>query len=58
LLAATGALDAGHTPEIFLRGEAVYLMRDEIADALQPVAFPNVGEMIRDLVGRGVRFYV
>lgn len=58
LLGAVGALDAGHDPEVFLHGEAVYLMRSHIADSLQPVGLPNVGEMIRDLIGRGVRFYI
>lgn len=58
LLASVGALDAGHEPEVFLLGEAVYLMKTQIADSVQPVAFPNVGTMLRDLIGRGVRFYV
>lgn len=58
LLAAVGALDAGYRAEVFLLGEAVYLMRTEVADSLHPVAFPNVGDLLRDLIGRGVRFYV
>lgn len=58
LLAAGGALDTGHEPEVFLLGEAVYLMKTHIADSVQPVAFPNVGTMLRDLIGRGVRFFV
>lgn len=58
LLAAQGAVDGGHRVEVFLLGEAVYLMRTEIADRIQPVAFPNVGTMLRDLIGHGVRFYV
>lgn len=58
LLGAIGAREAGHEPEVFLLGEAVYLMKDTVAASLQPVAFPNVGEMIRQLVGEGVRFYV
>ena len=58
VLAAQGALDGGHDVEVFLLGEAVYLMKTQIADAVNPVAFPNVGTMLRDLIGRGVRFYV
>lgn len=58
LLGALGALETDHHPEVFLLGEAVYLMRSHIADSLQPVGLPNVGEMIRDLIGRGVRFYI
>lgn len=58
LLSATGAVEAGHEPEIFLLGEAVYLMKDEIADALNPVGWRNVGEVLRELVAGGARFYI
>jgi len=58
LLAAVGALDGGHEAEVFLLGEAVYLMKYDVADSVDPVAFPNVGAMLRDLIGRGVRFYI
>lgn len=58
LLGATGALEAGHTTEVFLLGEAVYLMKDEIADALNPVGWRNVGEVRRELAEAGVMFYV
>ena len=34
-LAASGALDEGHEAVIFVTGEAVYLMKDEIASAVQ-----------------------
>ena len=57
-MAARGALEAGQEAEIFLMGEAVYLMTTETADALNPVAWPKVGEILRDLSGRGVAFYV
>lgn len=58
LLTAAGALEAGHTPEVFLIGEAVYLMKDEVADACNPVGWRNVGEVIRELVEKGVDFYI
>ena len=58
LLAAAGALEAGHEPEVFLLGEAVYLMKDEIADALNPVGWRNVGEVLRELIDGGTRFYI
>lgn len=58
LLAAQGALESGNEAEIFLLGEAVYLMKEEIANSLNPVGWPNVGELIRGLVGKGIRFYV
>jgi predicted peroxiredoxin len=58
LLSARGAAEAGHQAEVFLVGEAVYLMRDPIADSLNPVGWPNVGEVLRDVVGKGVNFFV
>ena len=58
LLSAAGALDSGNEAEVFFMGEAVYMMKDEIAEAMNPVGWPNVGGLIRDLVSREVRFYV
>lgn len=58
LLAARGALDSGNEAEVFLMGEAVYLMKDEIAAAMDPVGWPNVGGIINGLVSDGVKFYV
>lgn len=58
LLSATGAIEAGHEAEVFLLGEAVYLMKDEVADALNPVGWRNVGEVLRELVDGGTRFYI
>ena len=58
LLSAKGALEAGHDAEVFLMGEAVYLMKDEVADACNPVGWPNVGETLRELIGKGVNFFI
>ena len=58
LLSANGALEAGHETEVFFMGEAVYLLKTEVADALNPVAWPNVGEVMRGLIGKGVHLYV
>jgi predicted peroxiredoxin len=54
-LAAQGALDSGNEAEVFLLGEALYLMKEEVANAVNPVGWPNVGEPIRGLVSRGVK---
>jgi hypothetical protein len=35
---------------IFLAGEAVYLMKDVIAEAIDPVVMPPLGEMRRRFV--------
>ena len=58
LLSATGAIEAGHDTEVFLLGEAVYLMKEEIANALNPVGWRNVGEVLRELIDGGARFYI
>jgi predicted peroxiredoxin len=55
---AIGALEAGHLPEIFLAGEAAYLMKDPVMSAVQPVAMPALKEMIDTLVARSVPLYV
>ena len=55
---ALGALEAGHQPEIFLAGEAAYLMKDPVMSAVQPVAMPALKEMVETLVARSVPVYV
>jgi predicted peroxiredoxin len=55
---AMGALDAGHQPEIFLAGEAAYLMKDSVLAAVQPVAMPAVKEMLDELIAQQVPIYV
>lgn len=57
-LGAKGALESGHEAEVFLMGEAVYLMKTEVADACNPVGWPNVGEVLREVAGNGVPVYV
>lgn len=36
--------DAGHDVQIFLTGEATYLMRQATADAIMPVGWPPLSE--------------
>jgi len=55
---AMGALDAGHRPEIFLAGEAAYLMKDAVLAAVQPVAMPALKEMLDELVAQRVPIFV
>ncbi len=55
---ALGAIDAGHQPEIFLAGEAAYLMKEEIANALDPVGMPPLREMLQKVVEHRVPIYV
>ena len=55
---AMGALDAGHQPEVFLAGEAVYLMKDVIVDAVKPVAMAPLKEMLDEIVAQRVPIYI
>jgi predicted peroxiredoxin len=55
---AMGALDAGHQPEIFLAGEAVYLMKSVVADAVMPVAMEPLKTMLDEIVAQGVPIFV
>lgn len=41
-----------------LSGEAVYLMKTATVDALNPVGWPNAGEVMRDAIAKGVKFWV
>jgi uncharacterized protein involved in oxidation of intracellular sulfur len=55
---ALGAIEAGHQPEIFLAGEAAYLMKADVAAAVMPVAMPALREMLDKVVEHGVPIYV
>ena len=55
---AIGALEAGHQPEIFLAGEAAYLMKDAVMAAVHPVAMPALKEMVDAVVAQNVPIYV
>ena len=54
---AMGALDAGHQPEIFLAGEAVYLMKASVADAVLPVAMAPLKAMLDEVVAQRVHIF-
>jgi predicted peroxiredoxin len=55
---ALGAVEAGHEPEIFLAGEAAYVMKDDVAAAVMPVAMPGLAEMLKKLTEHRVPIYV
>ncbi|MEX2146658.1 MAG: DsrE family protein [Candidatus Rokuibacteriota bacterium] len=55
---ALGALEAGHQPQIFLAGEAAYVMKEDVAAAIMPVAMPPLREMLEALVARQVPIFV
>jgi predicted peroxiredoxin len=46
--------DAGHEVQIFLTGEATYLMRKATADAIGPVRWPPLSEMREKVVAKHI----
>ena len=57
-LMASGALDAGHEPAIFLLGDAVVLMNDAVADSVQGIGFPPLKELIAKSIEHEAPIYV
>jgi predicted peroxiredoxin len=46
--------DAGHEVQIFLTGEATYLMRKATADAIIPVGWPPLSETREKIVAKHI----
>jgi len=51
---ALALADAGHEVQIFLTGEATYLMRKATAEAVKPIGWPPLTELRDKLVAKGV----
>ena len=49
--------DAGHEVQIFLLGEAVSLMRKSVANAVVPVGWPPLAEVLGKLVTKKIPIY-
>jgi len=49
--------EAGHEVQIYLLGEAVVLMRKAVANAVTPVGWPPVGEVLDKLAAKRVPIY-
>mgnify|MGYP000384756399 CR=1 FL=1 len=58
LVAANGAIEAGHNPQLFLAGEATYLMKDVVADQVHGVGWPPFKELLEKLIAHGVPIFV
>jgi predicted peroxiredoxin len=43
---------------IFLAGEAAYLMKDEVAGAVMPVAMPPLKDMLAAVIAQRVPIFV
>jgi len=46
--------DAGHDVQIFLPGEATYLMRQATADAVKPIGWPPLSEMMEKIIAKHI----
>src|SRR6266446_10717470 len=49
--------EAGHEVQIFLLGEAVSLMRASVAEAVVPVGWPPLAEVLKKVVARKIPIY-
>jgi predicted peroxiredoxin len=57
-LHANAFAGAGHEVQIFLLGEAVSLMRSPVANAVVPVGWPPLAEVLPETVARKVPIHV
>lgn len=57
-LVAVGAKSAEIDVQIGLLGEAVYLMKDDIAKAVHGVGFPPLPELVEKTVAAGIPIYI
>ncbi len=57
-LAANGAVDAGHEAEIHLFGDAVVVMKDAVANAVVPMGWPPLKEILAKTIRNKIPIYV
>ena len=57
-IGAKGALAKGHAPSIVLMGEAVWLLKGNVADRVFGVGFPSLRELLDEIIGAKVPIYV
>ncbi len=57
-LHANALVEAGHAVQIFVLGEAVSLMRACTADAVVPVGWPPLAEVLAKTVSLGIPIHV
>jgi len=48
----------GHSPQIFLLGEAVSLMRNAVASAVVPVGWPPLAEILAETISLHIPIHV
>ena len=57
-IVASGAIDRGHQPMIVLMGEAVYLLKEGVADSIQGIGFPPLSVFLDKMLKNDVPFYI
>ena len=57
-VAALGAVEAGHKPQIALLGEATVLMKDYIVEQVHGVGWPALKELMDKAVAQRVPIYI
>ena len=57
-VAAMGAIEAGHQPQIALVGEATYLMKDYVAAEVHGVGWPPLKELLDKAIAQGVPLHI
>lgn len=57
-LVAKAAVDSEHDVTMFLAGDAAYLLKDAVADALHGIGTGHLRESVDALVGAGVEIFV
>jgi predicted peroxiredoxin len=57
-LHANAFTEQGHEVQIFLLGEAVNVMRDEVANAIVPVGWPPLRETMANTTDLGIPIHV
>jgi predicted peroxiredoxin len=57
-LHANAFAEAGHEVQVFLLGEAVNLMRNETMNAMTPVGWPPLSEIIAKTVAHKIPLHV
>jgi predicted peroxiredoxin len=56
-LHGTALAEAGHEVQIFLLGEAVNLMRDSVVNAVTPVGWPPLKEIMPKVLANNIQIY-
>ncbi|MEE9285929.1 MAG: hypothetical protein V3V35_09415 [Dehalococcoidia bacterium] len=57
-LGANGAIEAGHEAQIVLFGDAVVVMKDEVANSVVPMGWPPLKDLLATTIKNNVPIYV